>query len=77
MIRLYVIVEGDTEENFVNEVLALHFRDLGISTAASKVVTKGKRGNTVAQGGGRRYGHWRDDITSWIKQQRNDPNVWH
>jgi hypothetical protein len=74
--RLYVIVEGDTEERFVNGLLAQHLATFGIDVRASKVVTRGRRGNAAARGGGRRYGHWRDDLNSWIKQQHNHPNVW-
>ncbi len=62
MIRLNIIVEGDAEERFVNEVLSPHFGGFGITTSASKVVTSGRRGNAAAQGGGRRYGHWKDDL---------------
>ena len=76
MIRLNIIVEGDAEERFVNEVLSPHFGGFGITTSASKVVTSGRRGNAAAQGGGRRYGHWKDDLSSWIKAQGRDQSVW-
>lgn len=76
MTRLNVIVEGDAEERFVNEVLSPHLGGFGITTSASKVVTSGRRGNAAAQGGGRRYGHWRDDLSSWIKAQGRDRSVW-
>ena len=76
MTRLNIIVEGDAEERFVNEVLSPHFGGFGITTSASKVVTSGRRGNAAAQGGGRRYGHWKDDLSSWIKAQGRDQSVW-
>ncbi len=76
MIRLFVVVEGDTEERFVSELLAPHLAGHEISAAASKVVTLRRRGNAAAQGGGRRYGHWKDDLSSWIRSQGHLPNVW-
>ena len=76
MIRIFVIVEGDTEERFVNEMLVPHLDGHGIWAAASKVVTRGRRGNPKGQGGGRRYGHWKDDLSSWISSQGHLPNVW-
>ena len=76
MIHFSVIVEGDTEERFVSDVLSPHLQGFGITASASKVVTRGRRGNATAQGGGGRYDHWRDDLSCWIKNQGRNRNVW-
>jgi len=74
---LYVVVEGDTEERFVNRVLVPHLvTTFGVCAYASRVVTSGRRGNHAAQGGGRTYKAWKDDINSWIRQQQHRENVW-
>lgn len=76
-IQLYIIVEGDTEERFVNDTIAPHLLlHRGICASASKVVTRGRRGQPGTQGGGRLYEHWRDDLQSWIKQQQRRPHTW-
>jgi hypothetical protein len=75
-VALYMIVEGDTEERFANQVLVPHLAPAGVCAYVSKVVTKGRRGDHKYQGGGRTYGKWRDDLTTWIKQQEHRNDVW-
>jgi hypothetical protein len=75
-VALYMIVEGDTEERFANQVLVPHLAPAGVCAYVSKVVTKGRRGDHKYQGGGRTYGKWRNDLTTWIKQQEHRNDVW-
>lgn len=75
-IALYILVEGDTEERFANQVLVPHLVGVGVCAYVSKVVTRGRRGNHEHQGGGRTYGKWKNDLTTWIKQQHHRSDVW-
>ena len=47
MIRVHVICEGQTEEMFVKEVLARHFRPMRIQLVPTLIGTQGKRGGNV------------------------------
>ncbi len=47
MIRVHVICEGQTEEMFVNELLAQHFYNLGIILLPSLIGKPGKKGGSV------------------------------
>jgi len=68
VIRLHFVVEGQTEETFVKQILApeLHF----ITTDAHRITTGRKRG-TVYRGGFVNYDHLRNDLVRWMKQDRN------
>ena len=67
MIHLNIVVEGQTEETFVRDVLAPYWGALGIFAVARCVQTGRKRGR-VFKGGGRNYEKIRRDIVSWINQ---------
>ena len=47
MIRLAIVVEGRTEEEFVKQVLSLHLSDHGVSTAPIIIGPPGHRGGRV------------------------------
>jgi hypothetical protein len=57
MIRLYVIVEGRTEEIIANKLLVPHLSALGVYP-------------TVHSEGGGRWSRWRKHITSWMRQDQ-------
>ncbi len=75
-ITLYMLVEGDTEERFANQVLVPHLVNHRVCAYVSKVVTRGRRGSHEHQGGGCTYRKWKDDLTTWIKQQHHHQDVW-
>lgn len=62
MIRVYIIVEGQTEETFVNEVLAPELHTKQIHTIAKLI---GKPGH---QGGVLNYQRAKNDIIMFLKQ---------
>lgn len=77
MITLRIVVEGATEESFVNDLLGHHLGELGVYATPSCVVTSGSRcGPRQGQGGGRSYDKWRMDILKWIQQEGGRPEVW-
>ncbi|MHB8872080.1 MAG: DUF4276 family protein [Myxococcaceae bacterium] len=64
MIRLVVLVEGETEERFVSHLLGPHLDSRGIFTKAIVVASRRERatGRKLGRGGG----HW----SSWRKELR-------
>lgn len=69
-VRLYIIVEGQTEETFVNQILKPHLAPFSVGVSARVVTTRKERG-TKYRGGLSTYSKARRDITLWTKQDRN------
>lgn len=67
MIRLQLVVEGSTEEGFVNQVLREHLAPKEVFVSARCVMTSRKRGK-VHRGGGRSFQLWKNDIIRWMKE---------
>ena len=69
-LRLNFVVEGQTEETFVNTVLRNHFANQSIATAAHRVTTRRERRieHLKHRGGLTTYAHARDDIRRWVRQ---------
>jgi hypothetical protein len=74
IVRLNIIVEGQTEEAFVNQVLAPSVGALGISAVARCVETSRRR-MTIYRGGLVRYEKLKGDLTRWMRQDRH-PDAW-
>ena len=70
-IRLNCIVEGQTEEAFVNQVIGPHLAERSIWVYARRVLTSRKRG-VKHRGGFRSYAQPRNDIRQWLNQDRNE-----
>jgi hypothetical protein len=72
--RLHFIVEGQTEETFVNSVLAPH---LGLCSvwANARCVTTSRHRNKVYRGGMTSYSTVRKDIIRWMKEDQNPDAV--
>ncbi len=71
--RLNVIAEGQTEETFVNRILKPHLGSFSVSASARVVATRRTRDRKY-RGGLTTYAKGRNDITRWLKQDRN-PDV--
>ena len=69
-IRLHFIVEGQTEETFVNRVLKPHLSDHHVWADARCVLTS-RRGGVKHRGGFRNYVQPRRDILSWLWEDQN------
>lgn len=70
MTHLIVVVEGQTEEEFVKQVLAPHLQDYEVyarATIVGKVIAQ-RRGGT--QRGGGRFRNWRRDIERLLEEDR-------
>lgn len=69
MIRLHLVVEGQTEELFVAELLGPDLIPRQIYPAARCVQTSAS-GSHPGKGGGRHYQHWKDDIERTLRSDR-------
>ncbi len=70
MIRLHMVVEGQTEETFVNRVLSHHLGQFDVSVDARCVETS-RRQVEIRRGGLRRYQKARKDLALWMKEDQN------
>ena len=75
VIRLNLIVEGQTEEAFVNEVLREHLGMLNIVCSARSVYTS-KKGARWYRGGVTQYERIRKDIQNWINQEKSATGIY-
>lgn len=69
LVRLRAVVEGQTEESFINNLLAPVLGARNIFIDAHRVTTGRKRGR-VHRGGISRYTQLRDDLVIWMKQDQ-------
>ncbi|HEY9866992.1 MAG TPA: DUF4276 family protein [Candidatus Obscuribacterales bacterium] len=70
MIRLHIIAEGQTEEEFVNTILTDHLGYFNISTDVHRITTKRTR-TEVVRGGLPSYQKIKKDIILWLKQDKD------
>lgn len=66
MRRLFIICEGQTEEQFVREVLVNHFLTYGIAVSAPLIGRPGHKGGAVT------WGRMSDDLRRLL---RGDPGA--
>ncbi len=69
MIKLYIVVEGQTEEAFVNSVLGPHLQKSGLWVRPIVVETGRNESGGKARGGGR-WKHWWNDLRRLTAGQR-------
>lgn len=69
MKQLAIVVEGQTEEQFVGDVLRPHLGPLGIYIQPIIVKTSRTAGRASAKGGGS-WKHWRKDIGNTLKSSQ-------
>lgn len=69
MIRLHFVVEGQTEETFVRDVLSVDLEAYDIFADAHRVTTGRRRGRTF-RGGLVSYAHLRNDLKRWASEDR-------
>ena len=73
MIRLHMVVEGQTEETFVNRVLSHHLGQYDILVDARQVETS-RRHTRIYRGGfdrSRGYQQARKDLALWMQEDQN------
>jgi hypothetical protein len=67
LIRLHIIVEGQTEETFVKQVLAPELAKYRLIADAHSITT-GRHHGRIYRGGFVKYEHLAGDLTKWMKQ---------
>ena len=67
LIRLHAVVEGQTEEAFVNQILAPELGRAGVFMDAHRITT-GRRHGHLSRGGGSKYEQLARDLVLWMKQ---------
>lgn len=78
MKNLQIIVEGSSEENFVNDVMVKHFAQLNIFISARKIRTGWDRlNNKPAKGGMLKYSKFRNDVLRWIQSDNGRSNTFY
>lgn len=76
MIHLNVLTEGQTELSFVKNILAPHLAQYNVFTVSRSVLTsKDNRTNTEYRGGMNSYLKAKNDLTTWMKENKRDD--WH
>lgn len=76
MIYLYIIVEGQTEEKFVKEILTPYFATQNIFISVERVITGKDRLGKACKGGGNSYRLWKNHIEKRIKQYSRQNNYY-
>lgn len=74
LIRLHILVEGQTEEGFVNDILAPELGTQNIFVDAHRITT-GRRHGRLFRGGLTNYQQLGRDLELWMKQDQNK-NSW-
>lgn len=72
MIRMYLFVEGPTEQTFADTVLRPHFATHGVFLHPAVLIAHARRKGKVHRGGGRKYKPMRDDIERFTKQETSN-----
>ncbi len=71
-----IIVEGNSEENFVNDVLVKHFAAMNIFISARKIRTGwDKLNNKPAKGGMLKYIKFKNDVVRWMDSEKDRPDT--
>jgi len=70
LIRLHFVVEGQTEEAFVNTVLAPELGTCNVF-ADARCIETGRRHGRLFRGGLVKYEHLARDLVLWMKQDQN------
>jgi hypothetical protein len=74
VMRLHIVVEGQTEETFIRDLLSQELGKQGIFSDAHRITT-GRRGGNVHRGGLLSFQHLRKDLELWMKQDAG-PGSW-
>ena len=71
MIRLNLVVEGQTEETFARELLRPHLWDYGINCNARIVELTRRRDGKKGRGGLATYGKLKSDLARWMSEDND------
>lgn len=76
-VSIYCLVEGFSEANLVNRMLAPFLAQRGIDIYAPMVTTRrDRKAGRVHKGGGRSFSYYRNDLEKLVRQWQGKPNTW-
>jgi hypothetical protein len=70
MARLYVFVEGQSEQTFADSVLRPHLAKLGIFVQGPILIAHARKKHRTHRGGGRNYTAMKNDIIRFLSQEK-------
>jgi hypothetical protein len=70
MARLYLFVEGQTEQTFATNVLRPHLANVEVYMQAAILIAHAKKKGIVHRGGGRKYIPMKNDILKFLAQEK-------
>ena len=70
MARLYVFVEGQSEQTFADSVLRPHLAQLGVFVQGPILIAHAKKKHRTHRGGGRNYTAMKNDIIRFLSQEK-------
>ena len=71
MARVYLFVEGQTEQTFANTVLRPHLAHFGVYLHGAVMIAHARRKGDVHRGGAIRYQPVKDDIQRFQRQEKS------
>ncbi len=71
MVRIYMFVEGVTEQTFADTVLRPHLERFGLYLQGPILIAHARRRGRVHRGGAIRYQPMKDDIQRFLKQEKS------
>lgn len=71
MARLYLFVEGQTEQTFATNVLGQHLSNVGVHIQAAILIAHATKKGIVHRGGGRKYIPMKNDILKLLAQEKS------
>ena len=74
MINIYVVVEGNSEEKFINDILSEYFANKSIFIQAEKVITGKNSVGKICKGGGNSYKYYKNHLQKRVKQFSKQKN---
>lgn len=78
MIYINIIVEGSSEETFVNDVITPHFAKMNKFISVRKIKTGWDKSNDKpVKGGLLKYMKFKNDVIRWIESDRSRPNTFY
>jgi hypothetical protein len=69
MTRLYLFVEGQTEQTYGDTVLKKHLATFGVYVQGPVLIAHAKRKGVIHRGGGRNYLAMKNDIIRFLKEE--------
>ncbi len=71
MVRLYFYVEGQTEQEYVKQVLTPHLARFDLQVMGAVLAASGRKHGHVTRGGGNRYLPMRRDLGNLLRKDAN------